>query len=382
VLARYREVLREPYVARLLFTALVGRLPQGMTGLAILLLLTPSVGYGRAGLASGLSVATAGVANVVLARAVDRFGVRTTLLPAATVFAVFSVGLAAVADRGYGPALGLCGVLGLASAPISSVSRGMWPRLLGQERAQVLYGLEATAQELVFIVGPAGVALIAGLANPRAAIVTSGVLGLVGVLGFATAPTFRDERRADHDFEARTSLLRTRVRNYALVAVALTGGFAMAEIATVAFVSGRHATAASGVVLAVWSAGSLLGGLAFGAGAVQVNDRGLTLWVVMAGVGLFVAAAAPGRVGLALILFASGAVIAPALARLYTRVGAVAPTASPTEAFGWLAVGLQVGASLGSAAGGWSVDGVGARWTFALGGLAALVGILAIRDAG
>lgn len=104
MLARYREVLREPHVARLLFTALVGRLPQGMTGLAILLLLTPTVGYGRAGLASGLSVATAGVANIVLARSVDRFGTRTTLLPAAIVYAGFAAALAAVAPRGYGPA--------------------------------------------------------------------------------------------------------------------------------------------------------------------------------------------------------------------------------------------------------------------------------------
>lgn len=148
----------------------------------------------------------------------------------------------------------------------------------------------------------------------------------------------------------------------------------MAEIATVAFVSGRHATAASGVVLAIWSAGSLAGGLGFGAGATRVTDRGLGLWVAIASAGLLIAALAPGRVGLAVILFASGAAIAPALARLYTRVGAVAPSAAPTESFGWLAVGLQVGASAGAALGGLAVDGIGARWTFALGGLAALSG--------
>jgi hypothetical protein len=381
VLARYREVLREPHVARLLFTALVGRLPQGMSGLAILLLLTPSVGYAKAGVASGLSVATAGVANIVLARAVDGFGVRTTLLPAATAYAVFAIALADVSNRGYAPALGLCGVLGLASAPISSVSRGMWPSLLGEERAQVLYGLEATAQELVFIVGPAGVALIAGLAGPRAAIVTSGVLGLLGVIGFVTAPTFRETTRSRHDFEARASLLRTRVLTYSVVGVALTIGFSMTEIATVAFVGGRHASAASGAVLAIWSVGSLIGGLAFGAGAAQVTDRGLALWVAIAGAGLWIATAAPGKVGLAVILFGSGAAIAPALARLYTRLGAVAPSASATESFGWLAVGLQVGSSLGAALGGLSVEGIGARWTFALSGTAALSGVLVVRVA-
>jgi predicted MFS family arabinose efflux permease len=174
-------------------------------------------------------------------------------------------------------------------------------------------------------------------------------------------------------------LLRTRVAAYALVGVTLCLGFSMAEIATVAFVSGRHATVASGVVLAVWSVGSLMGGLGFGAGAARVTDRGLALWVAFAAGGLFVATSAPGRVGLAVILFATGAAIAPALARLYTRVGSVAPTASPTEAFGWLAVGLQVGASLGSALGGLSVDAIGARWTFALSGIAASLGLVVIN---
>src|SRR5690349_3728353 len=119
-------------------------MPQGMTGLAILLLLTPSYGYARAGVASGLCVASAGVANVVLARCVDRFGVRATLVPTSAVYAFFAIALAVVSHRGYGPSLGLCGVLGLATSPVSAVSRGMWPRLLDVERAQVLYGLEAT----------------------------------------------------------------------------------------------------------------------------------------------------------------------------------------------------------------------------------------------
>jgi predicted MFS family arabinose efflux permease len=67
------------------------------------------------------------------------------------------------------------------------------------------------------------------------------------------------------------------------------------------------------------------------------------------------------------------------LARLYTRMGAVAPTGSATEAFGWLSVGFQIGSSVGAATGGLSVDGLGPRATFAIAGAAALTSLLAIR---
>jgi predicted MFS family arabinose efflux permease len=379
VLARYREVLREPHVARLLATALIGRMPQGMSTLAILLLLTPTFGYGKSGLAAGLAVATSGASNVLIARAVDRIGARVVLAPAATVYAALAVVLAVVAHRSFSIDLLVCALLGIAAAPVSSVSRATWPRLLGPERAQVLYGLEATAQELVFIAGPALVALVAGSVSARAALILSGSLGLVGVVGFVSAPAFASVAPPRHPAEPRVSVLRSRVVNYAFVGAALTTGFSMTEIATVAFVSGRHATAASGVVLAVWSAGSLFGGLALGAGLTQVTDRALSIAVALVGLGLAVNSLAPGKVGLAVILFAGSTATAPALARLYTRMGAVAPTGSATEAFGWLSVGFQIGSSVGAATGGLSVDGLGPRATFAIAGAAALTSLLAIR---
>ncbi|HWC34662.1 MAG TPA: hypothetical protein VG650_07520 [Mycobacteriales bacterium] len=379
MLARYREVLREPHVVRLLATALVGRMPQGMSTLAILLLLTPQFGYAKSGLAAGLAVATSGASNVLIARAVDRIGVRIVLAPAAAVYAALAVLLALIAHHSYPTDLGVCALLGVAAAPVSSVSRATWPRLLGPEAAQVLYGLEATAQELVFIAGPALVALVAGTVSAQAALILSGSLGLAGVLGFVTAPAFAAAVPFRVPGAPRVPAYRTRVLNYAVVGAALTTGFSMTEIATVAFVSGRHATPASGVVLALWSAGSLIGGLVFGAGTAQVTDRALSVGVSLVGIGLMVNAIAPGKVGLAALLFAGSTATAPALARLYTRMGRVAPSGATTEAFGWLSVGFQVGSSLGAALGGISVDDLGARATFAIAGAAALTGLLAIR---
>jgi predicted MFS family arabinose efflux permease len=78
------------------------------------------------------------------------------------------------------------------------------------------------------------------------------------------------------------------------------------------------------------------------------------------------------------LLFIGASVVAPALARLYTRLGTIAPEGAMTETFGWLAVGFLVGSSGGSALGGLSVDAIGPRWTFFLAGCAALLSVGAI----
>ena len=113
----------------------------------------------------------------------------------------------------------------------------------------------------------------------------------------------------------------------------------------------------------------MLGGLLLGGRGGAVTDRTLAQGCLAIGAGIALAVAAPGRIGLAVILFGGGMVIAPGLARLYTRVGAIAPEGASTEAFSWIGVGFLAGSALGSALGGWSVDVVGARATFLLAGL-------------
>jgi MFS family permease len=375
ILDRYQDALRRPHVARLLVTSMLARLPQGMSGLAVLLLLTPQVGYAKAGLATGVSVAASGLSNVLLARAVDRVGGRRVLVPSAACYAAAMLSLAAAAHRQYALQVAICAAIGLVTPPISSVARGLWPKLLSDDLAQVVYGLEATAQELIFISGPAAVALIAGLASARTAVVVSGLTGLVGVLAYVTAPPLGDVVARDERPPRQRVLFGTGVLRYALVGVCLTLGFNMTDIATVDFVGGRKASAVAGVVLAIWSLGSLIGGVWFGASSDQVTDRKLARIAAIAAAGVACAALAPDSIGLAAILLLSGVAVAPTLARLYTRMGSVAPEGTTTEAFGWLAVGFLVGSSAGAMLGGLSVDGIGPRWTFLFAGVAALCAV-------
>ncbi|HET6818747.1 MAG TPA: MFS transporter [Mycobacteriales bacterium] len=375
VLARYRALLRTAGVGRLLFTSLLARMPNGMSALAILLLVTRHNGYARAGLVTGSYVAAAGVSNLLLSRAADRFGPRPVLVPTAFGYAVALSVLALVPADAYVAELLLGVAAGVTSPPVVSVVRGLWPRLLDPESAQAVYGLEATAQELIFISGPALVALIAGTVGAPAAVIVTGVFALVGTVTFVTSPALRSVARVTERVRHRL-MRRTRLPLYVAVAAALTIGLNMTDVGVVAFVSGRHASAAAGIVLALWSLGSMVGGLLFGVRAGHLDDVAVGRATVVIALSIAAAALSPGSVGLAVILFAGGSTVAPGLARLYSRVGAVAPEGASTEAFGWVAVGLLAGSSIGAALGGVVVDGLGPRVDFLLAAVApAVIGL-------
>src|SRR3954471_15624497 len=364
-LARYRVALRTPGVARVLSAWLVARLPSGMSSLAIVLVVAQNQGYGRAGVAVGLSVLMTCISNPPLARLAVSFGPRAVLCPciptpplarlavsfgpravllvASVAYAGCLSALAAVPSTSYAAQLACCVGAGLTVPPVIAVVRGLWPRLSPPEEVQALYGLEATMQELTYIVGPTLVAVLAATAGPDTAVVAAGLLGLVGVLALTTSPAL--EAHGGPRQRERHRLLRTsRLPLYVGVAFTLTVAFNMTELAVVAFVSGRHASAAAGIVLAAWSAGSMLGGLLFAGRGGRVDDGAVAAGCLGVAASVAVAAAAPARVGLGVILFIGGMTIAPALGRLYTRVAGVIPEDATIEAFAWIGVGFLAGA--------------------------------------
>jgi predicted MFS family arabinose efflux permease len=378
-LTQYRAALSRPGVARVMATALVARAPNGMSSLSMILLVSRHHGYGRAGFAIGLSVALTCVSNPALARLAITLGARRVLIVSSIAYAACMVALASVPTSSYALQLLWCAGAGLTVPPVVAVVRGLWPRLFAPEEAQALYGLEATAQETIFIVGPALVALLAAVWGPSSAVVATGVIGLTGTVALATSPLL-DQFGARRERERHRLLRGSRLPMYVVIAFTLTVAFNMCDIAIVAFVSGRRANAAAGIVLAFWSGGSMLGGLLFGARGRVADEASVARGCLAIAAGVAAAAAAPGRVGMAAILFLGGMVIAPALGRLYARVAGIVPEAAATEAFAWIGVGLLAGSSLGAALGGISVDALGSRPTFLLAAVvpAVVAGLLLI----
>src|SRR4051794_37704744 len=97
----YRRLLRSAGVARLLAAATLGRLPFGMAGLAILLLVRDAGGsYATAGLAAGAYGLGLGLTGPLLARLIDRSGPWRIVVPAVLAAAAVLAALPLVARVG------------------------------------------------------------------------------------------------------------------------------------------------------------------------------------------------------------------------------------------------------------------------------------------
>jgi MFS family permease len=345
----------------LLLAGFAGRLPSAMVPLALLLMVQQQTGsYAVAGLAS----ATLGIASAVMApvlgRLADRRGPRTILLTQAAVYPLLLALLVAVV-LGGAPTLAVIaasGLAGTATPLVSGTVRALWSRVDVRVRPTA-FALDATATELVFVVGPSLVAVLSVAATPALALALAGVLAVGGALGIATA---RATRAYVPVAGARSGLFTTVLApgmpRLLLSGSALMLGFGALEVAIPAFADATGSPGMSGVLLAVWSLGSVVGGLWFGARVLSISlPRQYRLLLLGVTIGLAPLAWISSPWALGVLLFLGGTAIAPTLTVQNTLVGAMAPDHATTEAFTWLST-ITVGASaIGAAIGGGLIEG-------------------------
>ncbi|MEP7022611.1 MAG: MFS transporter [Actinomycetota bacterium] len=143
--------------------------------------------------------------------------------------------------------------------------------------------------------------------------------------------------------------------------------FAAIDLSSVAFATEHGHKPLAGFVLGSYAAGSAIGGLAYGSRSwrMPVEHRfAVTLCASTAGIATFWAL--PGLVPLALVVFVSGAAIAPTFIAGYSLVEQKAAPGRRTEGMAWLSSSISVGVATGAAAAGHLIDRGGARWGYLL----------------
>jgi predicted MFS family arabinose efflux permease len=373
-LAPYRALLRRPGTVRLVATSVLARMPSGMGALSLVLLVQSSTGsFGLAGLVAGAFTIGISAGGPLQGRLIDRLGQTRVLLACGTVFATAFTTLALVAGRGagIGVLVGCALVGGLAHPPVSAAMRVLWTTVVDGPGLQTAYAFESTMQELVFITGPLLVALLVTVFSPTAAVLAAGLLTLAGTVAFATAPASRawrgQARTRDWAGPLRSRGFRTLITVQPLVAATIGG----IEVSVVAFATADGARGRAGVILALWSLGSLAGGLVAGARrwGSPIERRYLLL---LSAVAVAVAALLLARSSLQLagLIFLTGLPFAPWLACVYLLVDRLAPPGTLTEAFSWVLTSFMAGFSAGTSLAGGVVDAAGAHTALlaALGG--------------
>jgi MFS family permease len=371
VIARYRALFSAPGVGRLLASSVLGRLPVGMFSLAILLFV-----HGRTGsfLAAGLAVGafTAGGAMVgpLLGRLVDRLGQTPVLLPAAALQATLLAALVLVAQAGA-PVAAIVAVAAAAGAvlpPIAGCVRALWSEVAHEEELQTAYALDATTQETIWTLGPLLVALVAGFASAAAAVLLCAALTVCGTVYFATSTLSRGWRAGGRERHgsALTASPNLRVLLYSvLLAGAVIGAV---EVGLPALAMGQDARWSSGPLLALFSLGSMAGGLIYSARSWRL-PLGRRYTVLLAAMALAVAPliVVHSLAAVFPLSVLAGLALAPMISCQFALVGALAPEGTVTEAFTWHRAATVAGMAGGSALGGSLIDTRGVGAAFALG---------------
>jgi predicted MFS family arabinose efflux permease len=220
---------------------------------------------------------------------------------------------------------------------------------------------------------------IASIAGTGTAVIVAGATLGAGTLVFAAMRESRAWRATARDAaNARRGVWRSPGLQTIVLAIGLAGAtFGAIEVAVPAACQAAGAKGATGLLLAVWGLGSMLGGL-LAARAGAPSDAARWLAVLLAGLGLGDLALVPvgSPAGLAPILLVAGAAIAPLFGTAYSLVDRVAPSDGQTEAFAWLTTAIGIGLAGGSALAGALVQasGPGAGFATAAGlGLVACV---------
>ena len=382
--ATYRTLLRAPGAAAFYLTAAVGRVGIAMTSLGIVWLVHARTGsYATAGLVTGGFAVAEASAGPQLARLTDRFGQSRVLPPALLAHAAAVTALLAVVAAGSPDWLMATGgvLVGATIPQLGALSAARWVALLPNERATALptaFALEALANELAFLAGPALVSILGASGYPTAGTLLAAALVVGGGLCFAaqrrTAP-LASGPAVRH--RPRRSLLRPGFAVLAGVNLAIGGFFGAMQISVTAFAVERGVAGGAAVLFTVSSCASVLSGWLYGLRRWQTAPA-VQLAVAATGLAIgclpLLVARSPLELGCGVAL--TGLTIPLNLLLCSVLAEAAVHRSVLTQAFVWLNSASAAGSASAAAVAGWAVGGFGAHAGFAVAATAA--GVMAI----
>ena len=204
---------------------------------------------------------------------------------------------------------------------------------------------------------------------------------ITGTAIFTALPPTRAIEIEPHETKGLLGALASPgVRTLVLTSLPAGVGIGILEVGIPAFSREEGAAATAGVLLAIWSLGSGVGGLLYGTLPRRAGLHRTHLLVgALLPVTLLPLALAPNVWVMALLVIPAGCCIAPLLATRNELVSGVAPPGMRTEAYTWPITAFVGGIAVGAALAGALVEGPGWRFAFVVAaGFAAFGAVLAV----
>ena len=347
-------MLRNPGVTRIMGSQLVARFAFGMMSLGFVIFISRTYhSYTLAGVALGAETVGAAISGPVLSRLIGRIGVRRLIGATTAITSILLVVLALV--KLSDPLVVLVGLaIGLSSPPIQASVRAIYPHLVPKSQQQRLFSLDATLQELIWIFGPVLATGVAAAVAPFAVMVLMAMVQMMGSFLFLINREVGTTKIPESTSRLGGVLKNKAIMGLVVIGALLIGSFSGVEVGTVGILD----TGTAGLVISVFSIGSLIGGFVIGPRAK--NAKWLTGFNLLILAGYSLSLVNPGNPWwLAMCWFISGLGIAPALGLTAMLVSVVLKHGDAAEAYGWIMTGQLAGYSIGAAVAGYFIDNIG-----------------------
>ncbi|MFI7657302.1 MFS transporter [Micromonospora parva] len=350
----------------------VAQLPVALRQLLVVLLGHQNTGsFATAGVASaGCGIGLAVTAPLV-GRLLGRLGTRPVLLATGLAHLLALLGLAVTTEPAAFVALAT--VAGLSTPPAVGSGRAQLARLVAPAALARAYAVNAVGQEVLYVGGPLAVTLSLLISGPTAALLAFAVIGSAGLLGMvAVLPP----RVADRQPRGKGSALPGGATRRTVVGthIGYMMGIGAMWVLVPAFATTVGHPDQAGLLVTIWSVGSLAGGVLLASRGRPGSPAAAYLTMLGTLAATSVALLLPRSVPqMAVALAVFGLALAPFLAVTDEILARSTPAVRLPETYGWLQTAGQLGIAAGSATSGVVNDHLGNTWAFLV-----VVGALAL----
>ncbi|MDR0505172.1 MAG: MFS transporter [Bifidobacteriaceae bacterium] len=364
--ATYGHVLRAPGVTRLVLISVFARLPHATTGIVLSLHIINGMGlsYTKAGIAAAIFTIGLAIGAPWRGRLVDRRGVRRAVF---TPTLVTLLGWCSLAFLPYPLLLAACLVMGVFVIPIFPIIRQSLSVMVQPSQLPTAFALDAVITEFTFVVGPIVATQLVLTWHSRVAMIAVGVASALAGAGlFWLNPPTRSANSPSGPHPTGR-LITLTVAAILVCSLATTFTLAGVDLAVVASMRSWLATGGTGLILAIWASGSLVGGLIYGALPRQAPIAPL---VGALAVTTAACALATSPTSLAVLVFVSGLFCAPTMVSVNHGLADSVPEQRRGEVMGWNGTMLQLGGAAAAPMVGVAIDGHGAPAGYVVAGIA------------
>ena len=373
----YLTLFRTPGGLRFSIPGLIARMPISMDSLALIFIVVAvSDSYAIAGALSATASIVIAFATPHWSRVADRIGQSAMLVRVIPVkvfaFCVFTV--LVLNETPVWTWFVAIIITEAFSVNTGGLVRRRWLHVLSPDKSttaedeqdrhlvNTAYSFEALMDEVVFILGPIIVTACATTIAPAAGIISGIIFLAVGVPLFVMQKDTEPPANPKREVDPHPAVIRNkRVQAVVLPTTLLGGFFGSIAIVTVAFAEALDQAALSGVLLAIWAAGSAVAAIMNGVIKWRLTSATRFLIFLLALTILSIPMLFVHSITwLAVALFFNGFAIAPLVINAYGVAEGAVPPEQITETLTWVVAGMPMGGALASALSGQIIDRFGA----------------------